>query len=260
MMLKEGLQKAKFDIGVKSFIGMREEQQDSLLVVSDVSNTLVAVCDGMGGLCAGKQASETAIVTLEKLFLGRNCDTTREFLLQVVEAMDESICALKAYDSNTKAGTTVAAAMFADNLMFWLSVGDSRVYIIRDDEAVCVTTDHNYSYLLNKALLKGTISEQEYQQETVRGNALVSFLGMGGVELIDINSSPFVLKPDDTIILASDGLHQHISEKEFVLAIKENQGGQLIADRLIETIQRQNNTNQDNASVIVVRVTEEINQ
>ncbi len=50
----------------------------------------------------------------------------------------------------------------------WISVGDSKIYVIRRDDMVCVTKEQNYLMLLNKQLEEGTIDEEEYAREVKR--------------------------------------------------------------------------------------------
>ncbi len=222
MKVEHGKEGYRLDIGMRSFIGSRDEQQDAVFVEIADDATIFAVCDGMGGLNGGKQASETAIETLKILFAQRKRNHLgAEFYLHAVDVLDESICALqRAINGKSQTGTTIVSAMITESHLHWLSVGDSRLYLVRGNEMACVTTDHNYYYLINKALQAGKMTASEYQKESARGNALISFIGMGGVELVDINNTPFTLKRGDTIILASDGVHQTIEDSAVAIAFK----------------------------------------
>lgn len=247
------------DIGMKSIVGTREEQQDAVFSANDRSSTIVAVCDGMGGLAAGKQASITAIKALETLFSQRDKRKTgADFYLQAVEVLDESVYALRnATSGQTRVGTTIVSAFVSQERLYWLSVGDSRMYLIRGNEVACVTTDHNYRYLLDREFQRGKMSAAEYHKEVIRGNALISYIGMGGVDLVDVNKSPFMLKHGDIIVLASDGLYQNLENNEILWTAQQYESACDIAGRLINLVQNKHRPNQDNASVVVVKVMEE---
>ncbi len=256
MNVEQGKENYRLDIGMRSFIGSRDEQQDAVFAEIADDAAIFAVCDGMGGLVGGKQASETAIDTLKSLFAQRNKNHLgAEFYLHAVDVLDESICALqRTINGRFQTGTTIVSAMITEAHLHWLSVGDSRLYLVRGNEIVCVTTDHNYYYLINKALQAGKMTASEYQKESARGNALISFIGMGGVELVDINNTPFTLKRGDIIILASDGVHQTIEECEILQVMMKHEGSQNLADRLIKLVMTKQKHNQDNASVVIVRL------
>ena len=80
---------------------------------------------------------------------------------------------------------------------------------------------------------------------------------MGGVELVDVNKTPFLLKYGDVIVLASDGLYQDLENNEILRTAQQYQSAINIAGMLINLVQNKDRLNQDNASVIVVKVMEE---
>ena len=65
------------------------------------------------------------------------------------------------------------------------------------------------------------ITQEEYEAEAKRGGALISFLGIGDLKLIDYNSSPLTLKSGDRIILMSDGLYKLVPDEE-IRTVAEN--------------------------------------
>ena len=67
----------------------------------------------------------------------------------------------------------------------------------------------------------GLLDEEEFAKEDVRGEALISFLGIGNLALIDYSKSPLELQKDDKIIIMSDGLYKIVSDAE-IARILEN--------------------------------------
>lgn len=135
----------------------------------------------------------------------------------------------------------------------WISVGDSKIYVIRRDDMVCVTKEHNYLMLLNKQLEEGTIDEEEYAREVKRGAALISYLGMGNVNLMDANPNPLPLEDGDIVVLCSDGLYKALSDAQIYEIISKN------ADDLeaaVQELQMQAQISagrvQDNTSIVVL--------
>lgn len=73
-----------------------------------------------------------------------------------------------------------------------------------------ITTDHNYFFQLNEMLRNGEIDREQYRIEAQEGEALISYVGMGGLQWKDISRAPFVLRPKDTILICSDGLYRSV--------------------------------------------------
>ena len=122
-----------------------------------------------------------------------------------------------------------------------------------EDDMVCVTKEHNYLMLLNKQLEEGTIDEEEYAREVKRGAALISYLGMGNVNLMDANPNPLPLEDGDIVVLCSDGLYKALSDAQIYEIISKN------ADDLeaaVQELQMQAQISagrvQDNTSIVVL--------
>ncbi|MDR0271807.1 MAG: protein phosphatase 2C domain-containing protein, partial [Clostridiales bacterium] len=206
----------KYNIAMKSVIGMRSEQQDCAFHKNDGEVAIAAVCDGMGGMQSGRLASEAAITRFKDLYAQKPIDESfPDFYLKIVDILDEFVFQMK--DDNGEklgAGTTFLSAAIKDNELFWLSVGDSRLYILRGEEFVQVTRDHNYFLELNRMLKENEISEEHFKIESAKGDALISFIGMGGIKIMDLNNLPMKLLPNDIVLLSTDGLYKALGDNE----------------------------------------------
>lgn len=198
------------DIAISSALGDRKEQQDRAAYLFEKQDTLVVVCDGMGGHECGSVASNLAVESLlEQYALSAPFDDVHGFLLHSIDKTDRRIASLKKEDGSTcQAGTTIASILIRDKALFWATAGDSRIYIHRGNELVRVTKDHVYQVILDEKIKTGQISSADYERETVNGGALVSFLGIDGVPLIENNPTPLELKKDDIIVVMTDGLYK----------------------------------------------------
>ena len=83
---------------------------------------------------------------------------------------------------------------------------------MRKGEIVQLTQDQNYYTVLLGKRKAGLLDETEFYKESKRGEALISFLGIGNLELIDYSEIPVDLEKEDRIIIMSDGLYKTDSE------------------------------------------------
>ena len=228
-------------IGSSSVIGSRKEQQDTILTDKDYAyiqnkRVIATLCDGMGGLNGGAVASQisTAII-YQEFFKWQDVDN------------------LKNEDgSPMKAGTTLVSVIIKEAQLYWASVGDSHIYIIRNGEILCITEEHNYLKLLKEKVIRGEITEEEMNSNPQK-EALISYIGMGGVKYIDINYKPFQLIEGDYIVLCSDGLYRTVEEEEMKSIIYScgddvNEAAKCLTDCAINKGKK----NQDNTSVVVI--------
>lgn len=249
------------DIGVTSNIGARDEQQDSAFSDDDYmyyenGRMISILCDGMGGLSGGQKASSTSVSILADAFYKNKGDISN-FYRSIVHNIDSKVYSLKDKQGNRlKAGTTLVSVAIEDNKLFWVSVGDSRIYLMRNKKLKQITQDHNYSMILNKKVRSGDITQEMADSDPQR-ESLVSYIGMGGLKYIDINTVGFNLINDDYIMLCSDGLYKFMNDTEInIIMSKQYDNMQGLSDALVMKTLEKHNLHQDNISVIVIRFQE----
>lgn len=245
--------------------GNREYQQDAVyvsdskvLAANKKTRVIGIVCDGMGGMADGGRASQTAIQMMVQGF--RQIEKAANvnipaFFRQGILAIDKAI-----YDfprENGKgSGTTMVAVIAEDNKLYWASVGDSRIYIIRGGNMKQVTRDHNYWLRLQEMVAAGQMSMEEAMGKRQK-EALISFLGIGNVSLMDINTQPFEMQPGDTVMLCSDGITKTLPDEQIrniimadIVSLEEK------AKTLVRAAVTNNTHSQDNTSVAILQYRE----
>lgn len=237
-----------------SIIGTRKYQQDSFACLEVENSSLAVVCDGMGGLNGGEQASSISVETLINDFVRVMPDDCSNFLYDEAKKLDKIVYRLKDEKGNLlEAGTTIVSVIVRDNMLYWLSVGDSKIYILRDNLLYCIVSEHNYRLTLDNLLKSGKITIEKYKSEEYRAEALISFLGIGNVSLIEVNGNPFELIEGDVVLLCSDGLYKSLSEEQIKAIIKDNYFDyQKAADTLTKSALEFSNGAQDNTTVILI--------
>ncbi len=239
--------------------GNRKYQQDAIYVSATgtvplsgkkMVRVLAVVCDGMGGMEDGGKASRTAVQILGKDFAKIKDDPGIQlpaFLLSEVQRIDRLIY----HYSGGASGTTVVAAAVENDRLYWISAGDSRMYLLRQGRLERQTQDHNY--MLH--LMQMGMSAEEARAQKGSG-ALTSFLGVGNIGssgLIGRNLRPIRLQVNDILLLCSDGITKTIPDGQIREILMNQAGGASQKARmLVQTATRKNTRSQDNTSALVL--------
>lgn len=246
---------------VRTATGNRKYQQDAVYVTpgkvlasNKKTRVMALVCDGMGGMADGGKASQTAIQMMQQGFAKIEKlpeINIPEFFRQGVITIDRTIHSFPKEDGKGS-GTTMVACIAEDNRLYWASVGDSRIYIIRGNEMHQVTRDHNYWLRLQEMVNAGKMTMEEAMGKRQK-EALISFLGIGNVSLMDINTEPFEMKYGDVIMLCSDGITKTLPDEQIKKIITDDTvKPEQKAEALVEAATHANSHSQDNTSVAMI--------
>lgn len=242
-------------IGTDSVLGTRDNQEDAVIFDCEDDRCMAVLCDGMGGLNKGEVASNTTVSTLLEDYKGtRSIENYPEFFYNEAVKIDNIVHSLTdEQGERLECGSTMVAVAIDGDRLYWLSVGDSRIYIIRNEQIMVVNEEHNYETKLNKLLMAGQIDMEIYSTEMKRGAALTSFIGIGNISLMDINNDPYILEDGDIILLASDGLYRKVSE-DIILDVLDNSGAdlKLAATRLTSKATELTVKSQDNTTMALI--------
>ena len=237
--------------------GTREYQQDKGYAQIQNGFGMAILCDGMGGMNGGERASHLAVQQfVQDVNHSWPLKNISDFMENEIRYLDRLVYYLRD-DSGERlnAGSTAVAAIIEDNRLYWVSVGDSRMYLLREGRLRCLTAQHNYKTMLQDKLSAGAINLEYYNAEIHQGEALTSYLGMGQLPLVDTNHVPLELYQEDMLLLCSDGLYKTLSDEQ-IQALLEECGGHLFlaAERLIETARRLGGRGQDNTTLILMKL------
>jgi len=220
---------------------------------------LFVVADGMGGHKAGEIASRLATREMARQCLSGLPELTSEetgitpaiqnpgsMVELAVGIANKTIYDVSVNDSSLQGmGTTIVAALITGQDLFVTSAGDSRCYIINENEIVQVTKDHS---LAQEMLDVGLIAPEEVRTHP-RKNVLTHVLGYE--EKVEADSFNRKLYEGDYVLLCSDGLWGVLTDhqiKETVLkAVSPQQA-------CVELVAQANDMGgPDNISVIIIR-------
>jgi protein phosphatase len=228
---------------------MRENNEDNLIVEEFDKYSLYAVADGMGGHKAGEVASSIAIERIRSYFVeGMGMEDFRppSFIIESVNLSNEKIREESMKNEECFGmGTTVTMAVIdkLQNIIYIGNVGDSRAYLLRNNEITQITTDHTY---VNELLKDGKITAEEAKTHPKR-NVITRALGSEEVVHADIFEIEF--HKNDILLLCTDGLTTHVSDDEMLEIIKEYGSSESVR-KLIKMANDNGGT--DNITIIIV--------
>ncbi len=240
---------------------VRKHNEDSVLIDSNLC--LYMVADGMGGHAAGEIASRLAVQTVRQaldlqadvlLELTRDMErtTSRRDVLRLLESSVQQACAAIYKEGRTNErrrgmGTTLDVLLIAGNRGFIAHVGDSRVYLLRQESIHQLTEDHS---LVNEMIKRGRISENDVALRNYK-NAVTRAVGV--YESVNVDLFDLDVLPDDRFLLCSDGLHEYLDEAMMQHVVKTSTASE-IPERMIEIANQRGGG--DNISVVFVHVPE----
>jgi protein phosphatase len=243
-------------------IGKRHEQQDSFAFSltrwegAEEPGILAVVCDGMGGMALGRESSLLATETFTHVF--ENAPprlSVPEALFRSLLAANEAVreMASKAGFSGI-AGTTLTAAVIERGLLYWTSVGDSRVYLFRGGSLKPLTEDHNVATRLEKLIEKGEMDPAEASAYW-RPDALTSFIGIEVLEEYNLSKKPLPFEEGDMVLLCTDGLYNFMAEDEICEFLSSARRGPFngTAQRIVNCLRQRGLPYQDNVTVLLLK-------
>lgn len=213
---------AKSDIGL-----VRQLNEDSYVFMPP---HLFAVADGMGGHVAGEIASKLAAKVVQEYVLQHlGAVETMAVLAQAIAEANTAVYQMaQAENEYAGMGTTVTLVYAEDDLIYWGHVGDSRLYLFRDNELRQLTNDHS---LVWELMQSGTITREEAINHPQR-NILTR--AVGSCEQVKIDTGSMQIYPGDILLLCTDGLTNMVSEAEICEIVGSAPTAAQTVDKLIE--------------------------
>ncbi len=241
-------------IGNAQDIGARNEQQDSFGISNmqdefvQSNGILAIVADGMGGMSNGSQYSKLTVQTALQSFNNeipeKDDETTLlRILKRVTDAIDNS--------GLEGGGSTLVAVLIREKLLHFISVGDSRIYLMRNGGLIQLNREHVYGRELDDMVANGLKDAEEAAADPQRA-ALTSFIGISSEMKVDRNIRPIPLYSGDKIVLMSDGIYGFISEGEMKeLLLQEPMSA---AEAIRNAVVAKQNPQQDNLTIVILEI------
>jgi len=202
-------------------VGLRRElNEDNLIMIEgEMANLgpygLYVVADGLGGHEAGEVASRLTVESIQQQHLQNPPSAAgapyEEWLRDAVLAANEAV--LKYQESHKEAqkmGSTLIMALIDGETVHVANVGDSRAYLLTDEEIKQISIDHS---LVERLVQIGQITREEARVHKQR-NVVYSIIGEK--RRLEIGYYHETMAPGNRLLLCSDGLSGMVADEDLL--------------------------------------------
>lgn len=244
--------------------GARARQEDAYSIKplpeqdgAEAGGWLLALADGMGGHAGGDVAAATATQAFEEGFTqaGRGADAPVEARLDAgLMAANEAVrVKQQSAFSLSDMGATLVAALVIGPVLYWVSVGDSLLWLFRDGELLRLNEDHSMRPLLLELVKAGEMSEEEVLNHPV-AHQLRSVVHGRDLPLVDMAAEGYPLAAGDVVLLASDGIETLSTEALTATIQGHADDAGALTRALLDGVEAASVPRQDNTTVVAFRV------
>ena len=253
----------RYDVASALCQGGRDYQEDA--IVTDFpfgsDSGVVVLADGMGGHAAGDVASKIVVTEVysELKFQSANFHEFEKDIPAVMTsaAAGANACVRDHVNENPQTrgmGATLVSLVMVENRMFWMSIGDSPLYLMRGGKLRQLNEDHSMAPQIDFMVQSGLLDAEVAKNHPDR-NCLTSVILGDRVAKSDCPADPFGLEIGDIVIVSSDGL-QYLEETviQRILHKYRRRKSAEIAGHLLEAIENLGDEDQDNVSFAVIKL------
>lgn len=253
----------RYDVASAIAQGGRDYQEDA--IVTDfpfgMDSGVAVLADGMGGHAAGDVASKIVVTEVysELKFQSANFaeyeSEIPEYLRKAAVNANEVVRDhVKDRPETRGMGATLVSLILVENRLYWMSIGDSPLYLLRNGKLQQLNEDHSMAPQIDFMVEQG-LMDPEVAKDHPDRNCLTSVILGDKVARSDCPRKPFELHMGDILVVSSDGL-QYLEESkiERILQRRRRYKSAEIAGYLLEALDDLADPEQDNISFSVIKL------
>ena len=241
----------KYQITQYTLRGARPTNEDRVGYAERDNAVLLVVADGLGGHRGGEIAAEVLVETLVHNFQSLRQPVIQRpsaFLaLGILQAHHAIVAHGKASQTPIEPRTTCVACLVQNGYAYWAHVGDSRLYLIRQNRVLLRTQDHT---AIDEMHQDGLLTEQEMLEHPQKGH-LLNCLGGGVTPTISV-SEETLLQPGDMLLACTDGLWEAFGPEEIAQYLKAPALDEAMEEMLYAAVRKMKH-GCDNVSAVCLR-------
>lgn len=243
------------------FQGSRKNQQDYIgHIVLEEGRCIVGILsDGIGGHGNGNYASkivvESCIRTLNRQREGivHEPATIPVILRHAIDKANHELGQkIDAFPQTKGMGATVVIAVVHEDQLFWCSVGDSLLILVRGGKAERINESHSLSSSLERLRKVGGNATQAKSMGDF-SSVLTSALSGGPIDAVDCPTEGYPLATGDVVMIASDGIETISNAKLVDICTGGNAKRPAeICAGVVDQIVQQSDPKQDNLAILAI--------
>ena len=263
--------RAHLNVAVQTHPGLTgKNNEDRYAVTSyqvsendDTPTLFAVVADGIGGHRAGEVAAELAVDHITQFVADSDARHPKKILEKAIQEASEAVAS---HASSTPEqhgmGATCAAIWVIGNRLYTASVGDSRIYLLREGRTQQLSTDHSW---VQEAIEKNIITP-EYARDHPNIHVIRRYLGSPSSPEVDFRlrlydsetdalaegNQGMPLYPGDTLLICTDGLTDLVWNDEIGELIRTKGSLKTAAQGLVDTANQRGG--HDNITVVLISV------
>lgn len=204
---------------------VRTLNEDSVLDLN--SQNLWLVADGMGGHSNGDYASQLVTSTVSKYTASPRAGICKTRLLSDLDDCNTQLVEKADRDNAGVIGCTVAVLQARQHSILCTWSGDSRIYRLRNEEFIMLTTDHTQqSAVEDRDLMLYPRAPMEPSQMLTGA--------IGGERNLALEHCWYQLQDGDTFLLCTDGLNKEVNDEEIRTVMLELSIGEKVLQKLAQ--------------------------
>ena len=212
----------------RSVKGHNHVKNDDRFTVAalDEENFLIGVSDGLGGHPGGDVAAEIVVDCLISIKI--NIDDRSILLKRAITQADKTIRSqIPKNPDLTGMGATATALIINNGWGSWAHIGDSRLYLLRNNDIRKITRDHSY--------IQGFIDSGDLSAKEAENHPMCNVLDQCvGCVVSGVETGRFKIHLGDILIICTDGLYRSVEETKIIELIIKSQNISQCVDQLID--------------------------
>jgi serine/threonine protein phosphatase PrpC len=253
----------RYDVASGISQGARDYQEDAITSDFPVGAEagFVVLADGMGGHAAGDVASKIVLTEVYSELKFHFADVEAfesrapEILRGIADLANETLRQhTRTHPETEGMGATLVVPALVENRLYWISVGDSPLFLYRNGKLTQLNEDHSMAPQIDFMVKSGLMDAETGANHPDR-NCLISVLMGTRIPKVDCPLKPYELRAGDIVICSSDGL-QFLSNPQIEKLVGKyaKKRSTEIAERLLEELQKLDDPDQDNISFTIIKV------
>jgi len=260
-------QRAHLNVAALSHAGRSGKNNEDRYAIASFTTddgrpvVFAVVADGIGGHKAGEVAAELAVNYISQKVAESNGRNPLGIIETAIDTASEAIAARSASkDDQQGMGATCVCVWVGEDKLYTGYVGDSRIYLVRDEAIRRLTVDHSW---VQEAIEKGIITPDEARNHP---NVHVIRRHLGSVELPGVDFRLYLkqgesaddaiknqgvrLQPGDVLLLCTDGLTDMVWDDEILHIVRTRSNLKSVAEDLVDKANERGG--HDNITVVLL--------